>query len=78
MGQRDPGVGRAAGRGGDPGDDLEGDPGGEQRLELLAAAAEDERIAALERHHVPAGAARLDEQRVDAASAGRRGARGSC
>ena len=34
-------------------------------LELLAAAAEDERIAALEPHHVAALAGRLDQARVD-------------
>ena len=48
MGDRDAGVGGGGDAGGDPGHDLELDPGLAQRLALLAAAAEDERVAALE------------------------------
>ena len=48
MGDRDPGVGGGGDAGGDAGDDLEGDARRRQRLGLLAAAAEDERVAALE------------------------------
>src|SRR5438874_1204439 len=46
--QRDAGVGRRPERRRDAGDDLEGDAGPAQGLRLLAAAAEDERIAPLE------------------------------
>ena len=53
VGDGDPGVGG----GGDPrrhsGHDLERHPGGPQGLGLLAAAAEDERVAALEADHRP-------------------------
>jgi len=48
--QRDSGGGGDAGRGGDPRYYLEGDPGARQRERLLATAAEDERIAALQTH----------------------------
>ena len=41
-----------------PGHDLERDPGRGQRLGLLAAAAEDERVAALEADDDPARRAR--------------------
>ena len=54
------GVGRR-----DPGDDLESHPGGRQRQRLLAAAAEDERIAALEADDRAQTASELDQQRVD-------------
>ena len=64
MGDRDAGVGRRGDAGGDAGDDLEGDAGLAQHLRLLAAAAEDERVAALEPHDAPARARVLDQQRV--------------
>ncbi len=48
VGDRDAGVGGSGDPGGDPGDDLEGDAGVAQRLRLLAAATEDERVAALQ------------------------------
>ena len=50
MGQRNARVGRRGDGGGDAGDDDEGDAGVDERLGLFAAAAEDERIAALEAH----------------------------
>ena len=63
--QRHAGVGRDAERRGDAGNDLEGDAGIGQRFGFFAAAAEDERIAALEAHHVPAAARALDEHGAD-------------
>src|ERR1043166_6936695 len=45
--------------------DLEADSGSRQRLRLFAAAAENEWVAALKAHHVPAGARMLDQNRVD-------------
>ncbi len=48
VGDRDPGVGGGGDAGGHAGHDLELDPGLAQRLALLAAAAEDEGVAALE------------------------------
>ncbi len=62
MGQRNAGVGAAAGRRGDAGDDLEGDAGGGQSLRLLAAAAEGERIAALQPDDPAAAARQADQQ----------------
>ncbi len=50
-----PGVGGRGDAGGHAGHDLEGDAGGAQRLRLLAAAAEHERVAALQAHDGPAG-----------------------
>ena len=58
MGERDAGVGRRGDGGGHAGHDDERHAGGDQRLGLLAAAAEDERIAALEPHHDLAARAR--------------------
>ena len=49
----------------DAGDDLERDPGPRQRLGLLAAPAEDERIAALEPHDPPPAPRVQDQERVD-------------
>ena len=51
MGHRDAGVGGHRDRGADAGHHLEGDAGLRQRQGLLAAAAEHERVAALEPHH---------------------------
>ena len=65
MGDRDPGVGGRGDAGGDPGHDLELDPGLAQRLALLAAAAEDERVAALEPDDALARAGGLDQALVD-------------
>ena len=48
VGDRDPRVGGGGDAGGHAGDDLELDPGGAQRLALLAAPPEDERVAALQ------------------------------
>ena len=65
MGDRDPGVGRSGERRADTGHDLERDPGAREGLGLFAAAAEDERIAALEPHD-PTPAPRVqDQERVD-------------
>ena len=50
MGDRDAGVGGRRHTGGHAGHDLERHAGLDQRLRLLAAAAEDERVAALEAH----------------------------
>ena len=58
VGQRDDGSGGAAGGGGDARDDLERDAGLQQRLDLLAAAAEDQRVAALQPDHALARAGR--------------------
>ena len=65
MRERNAGIGGAAARRGDAGDDGEGDARVRERLELLTAAAEHERIAALQPHHAPARAGVLDEQLVD-------------
>ena len=48
-----------------PGHDLDGDARGEAGQGLLAAAAEHERVAALEPHDAAAGLGVLDEQPVD-------------
>ena len=48
VGQRYARIGRAPERGGDAGNDLEVDAVPAQRLDLLAAAAEDERVPSLE------------------------------
>ena len=45
-----------------PGTTSTGDAGREARRDLFAAAAVDERVAALEPHDAPAGAGVLDEQ----------------
>ena len=62
MGDRHARIGRHGDRRGDPGHDLVGDAGLAQRLRLLAAAAEDERVAALEAHDERARAAVLDQR----------------
>ena len=51
VGQRDAGVGRGADRRRHPRADLEGNPVLGERLDLLAAAAEKERVAALQPEH---------------------------
>ncbi len=65
VGDRDAGVGGGGDAGGDAGDDLELDPGDAQRLALLAAAAEDEGVAALEPDDALAGSRRLDQPGAD-------------
>ena len=65
MGQRHAGMGRATERCGDPRHDVEGDAGLGQRLELLAAPTEDERVAALEPDHALAGPRQRDQQLID-------------
>ena len=65
VGDRDPGVGGRRDAGGHPRHDLELDPGRAQRLALLAAAAEDERVAALEPHDALARRGRLDQPLAD-------------
>ena len=72
MGHGDAGVGGRRDAGGDPGHDLEGDLGGDERLGLLAAAAEDERVAALQPHDARPGAGAVDEQVLDLALLDRR------
>ena len=62
MGERNAGTRRTAQRRGDAGHDLDGDAGCGQRLDLLAAAAEHERIAALQPHHALAGAGQRDSR----------------
>lgn len=51
--------------GGNAWDDLEWHAGGGQRLDFLAAAAEDQRVAAFQPHHAPAIACQADQERVD-------------
>ena len=53
-------------RRGDPGHDLEGNARRRELLGLFAAAAEDERVAALEPHDVLSLERALDDQRMDA------------
>ena len=65
MRDRDPRVGGRGHAGGHARHDLERDARRGERLGLLAAAAEHERVAALEAHHALARPAQLDEQRVD-------------
>ena len=65
VGDRDARVGGGRDAGGDAGHDLELDPGLAQRFALLAAAAEDERVAALQPHHALAGPRRLDQPLAD-------------
>ena len=52
-------------RGGDAADHFHGHAGGAQVLHLLAAAAEDERVAALEAHHVLARAHGVEHELLD-------------
>ena len=62
LGDRDPGVGGRGDAGGHARDHLEGQPRGAQRLRLLAAAPEDERVAALEADDAATGADVVDQQ----------------
>ena len=65
--ERHAGIGRRGERGGDAGHDLERNAGVDERLGLLAAAAEDERIAALEADDGFALAREADERALDVA-----------
>jgi len=62
---RDAGVGRRADGAGDAGHDLERHTGRRQRLCLLAAPPEHERVAALEPDHLAAGAGVGDDALCD-------------
>ena len=64
MGERDLQARGGGNPGGDAGNDLDIDAGIAQRGDLLAAAAEDQRIAAFQPHHGLAGARALDHQRL--------------
>ncbi len=66
MRHRDSGGGCAADAGADAGDDAEADAGGGERQRLLAAAAEYQRVAALQPHHAMAVARQADQALVDA------------
>ena len=65
MGQGNAGIGGGSQGCRDAGQHGEIDPGGRERLQLLSAAAEDKRIAALEPHHPLALPGVLDQQRID-------------
>ena len=65
VGDGDAGIGGCRDPGRDAGHDLELDPRRAQRLALLAAAPEDERVAALQPNHALAAARRLDQHRAD-------------
>ena len=65
VGHRDADEPRHADRAGHAGHDLDRDARRDAGLELLHAAAEDERVAALEPRHPLAGQRVLDQQRVD-------------
>src|SRR3954447_25259700 len=61
----DPRVGGHGDSGGDAGHDLEGDARRCQGLGLLAAAAEDERVATLQAHHAAPSARTIQDQAFD-------------
>ena len=65
MGQRDAGIGGAGDGGGDAGHHFVADAVRTQRLQFLAAAAEHERVAALQPHHALAGLRERDQLRID-------------
>ena len=65
MGQRHAEPAGGALRGRDAGHHLDRDAGRAAGGDLLAGAAEDHRVAALEPHHAPAGAGERDHQGVD-------------
>ena len=65
MSEGDHRRGGASCSGGDAGHDLEGHASLDQRLDLLAAATEDQRIAAFEPHHPLAQLGASHEKRVD-------------
>src|SRR3954468_2985084 len=72
MGDRDPRECGRRDRGADARDDLVRDTRGLERERLFAAAAEHERIAALEANDAVAALRRTDQQRVDAVLIDRR------
>ena len=65
VGQRDAGIGAAAGGGGNARHHLAIDPVGQQELQLLGAAAEDEGVATLEPHHPLVLQCQVHQQLVD-------------
>ena len=65
VGQRDPGQRRHRERAGHPGHHGHRDTGLDTGLDLLPAAAEDERVATLEPDHEPPGPGMLDQSLVD-------------
>ena len=65
MGQRDAGVGRAAGGCGDAWNDFKGDTGVDQGLDFLATATENKGVATLETDHFPVAARESDEQAIE-------------
>ena len=65
MGERDAGIGGAAGSGGDAGHHLEGHAFGHQGFDFLAAAAEDEGVAPLETQHPLALLRQAHQQGID-------------
>ena len=65
VGHRDARIGRGGHAGRDAGHHLEGDARLHQLLGLLAAAAEDVRVAALQAGHALAGAGLVDDELVD-------------
>ena len=62
---RDPREPRHSDRTGDPGDDVDLEPGLDTGLDLLHPPAEHVRVAALEADDAPAGSGMLDQQPVD-------------
>jgi len=65
LGQRQSGGGGAAQRGGDAGDDADGDAERVEVVDLLPGPAEDHRVAALQPHHAAAHPRLRGDQRVD-------------
>ncbi len=65
VGDRDAGQRRHRRRAGHSRDDLAGHPGGRAGQRLLAAATEDERVAALEAHHPQAASGAFHDHLVD-------------
>jgi hypothetical protein len=76
MGEGNAGRGGAALRGGDAGHDGPRNAGGVERRDLLAATAEDERIAAFQPHHMLRFGAEMDKQVIDLFLPERMAARG--
>ena len=65
MSHRNSGIGRRRDPGRDPGHDFEPDSRGQQRLGLLTAATEHERVAALQANNRPVGRPVLEQQPLD-------------
>ncbi len=61
----DPGVRRRRDTGADAGDDLEADPGFDERLSLFPAATEHERVSTLQPHDAPSCGSVLDQEPLD-------------